>query len=208
MRSKRRKAVKSCSYGSAADEPPPTMEARTHRIAAILVGFAIVLGGCGSSNDEGETTSPAADLTTWRSSGQEAAALQGTWRTDPITIANMAGTLREAGLAESIRGFKRNAPISDDSTELVLEISDGTWNLYGQPDGGAREEIDYDARYEVDGDTVVVSHKGDSNTYLWSVNDDVLDLAWSGTTYDAYNGIPEEVCQRALYMTADFHRTP
>ena len=178
------------------------------RTTVVLVGFAIVLGGCGSSNDESETTTPAVDSTATTSAGEKAGALQGTWRTDPITAAGMAKTLRQEGLAESIRGFKRNAPISDAPTELILEIGEGTWDLYGQPEAGAREEIDYDAQYEVEGDTVVVSHEGDSNTYRWSVSDNVLSLSWIRTTYAPHKGIPEEVFQRALYMSADFHRTP
>ena len=131
----------------------------------------------------------------------------GTWRTDPITVADMVKTLRKAGLADSIPGFKRNAPVSDAPTELVLEIGDdGTWDLHGQPEGGSREEIDYDAQYQVQGDTVVVSHEGESNTHRWSVSDDVLSLSWIKTTYGPHKGIPEEVFQRALYETAEFHR--
>jgi hypothetical protein len=178
------------------------------RTAVVLVGFAIVLGGCGSSNEESDATPPAAESTTATSAGEKADALRGTWRTDPITVRNMAKTLRAAGLTKSIRGFKRNAPISDAPTELILKIGEGTWDLYGQPEAGAREEIDYDAQYEVDGDIVVVSHEGDSNTYRWSVNDHLLSLSWIRTTYEPHEGIPEEVFQRALYMTADFHRTP
>jgi hypothetical protein len=184
------------------------MEASMGRAAVVLVGFAIILGGCGSSDNESETTPPAPKSTETRSASETAAALEGTWRTDPLTVANMKETLREARLARSIGGFKRNAPISDAPTALVLDIHDGRWDLYGQPEGGAREEIDYDAQYEVDGETVVVSHEGDSNTYRWSVNDDVLSLTWLKTTYEPYEGIPEEVFQRALYMTEDFHRTP
>ena len=93
------------------------------------------------------------------------------------------------------------------SDRLALEISEGGWDLYGHPRGGAREEIDYDAQFEVDGKTVVVSHEGDSNTYRWSVRGNALTLAWRKTTYEPNKGIPEEVFQRALYMTATFHRT-
>ena len=56
----------------------------------------------------------------------------------------------------------------------------------------------------MDGDTVVVSHGADSNTYRWSVEGGVLELTWLETTYPPYKGIPEEVFQRALYETADF----
>jgi hypothetical protein len=58
----------------------------------------------------------------------------------------------------------------------------------------------------VDGDTVVVSHEGDSNTYRWAVDGEALKLTWLETTYGRNKGIPEQVFQRALYMTADFRR--
>jgi|SRR5687768_2390350 len=178
------------------------------RIGVVLIGVAITLAGCGSSDEESETADSSAEATpaTTTSSPEEATALEGTWRTEPITVAEMTQTLREQGLGESVGGFEKNAPISDAPTSLILEIGDGTWDLYGQAQGGQREEIDYDAQFEVDGDTVVVSHEGDSNTYRWSVNGGVLKLAWLKTTYRAYKGIPEKVFQRALYMTADFQR--
>jgi len=61
-------------------------------------------------------------------------------------------------------------------------------------------------QFEVDGDTVVVSHEGDSNTYRWAVDGEALKLTWLETTYGRNQGIPEQVFQRALYMTADFRR--
>ena len=51
------------------------------------------------------------------------------------------------------------------------------------------------------------SHEGDSNTYRGSLSDDCS--AWQEQDdVCADEGILEEVFQRALYMTADFHRTP
>jgi hypothetical protein len=50
----------------------------------------------------------------------------------PEEAAELAGTAR----------FEQNAPVSDTPTVLVLEIRDGDWDLYGQPRGGQREEID------------------------------------------------------------------
>lgn len=89
---------------------------------------------------------------------------------------------------------------------LILEIEEGTWNLYGKSKGAPREEFDYDADYELDGSTVVVSHEGESNTFRWSVEADILRLTWLDTSYGGYKGIPEEVFQRALYMTEEFKR--
>ena len=61
-------------------------------------------------------------------------------------------------------------------------------------------------RYEQDGDRLVASYEGDSNTYRWSVDGKYLTLTWQETTYQPHMGIPEEVFQRALYMTARFKR--
>jgi hypothetical protein len=61
-------------------------------------------------------------------------------------------------------------------------------------------------RYEQDGDQIVAGSEGDSNTYRWSVDGTYLPLTWQKTTYPPRLGIPEEVFQRALYMTAKFDR--
>ena len=176
------------------------------RITVALIGLVIALAGCGS-DDESETTGSAAESspTTTASHAEEASALKGTWETDPITIADMEETLREAGLGEHVAKFEQNAPISDASTSLILEIK-GDWDLSGQTQGGDAKDIDYDAKYKVEGDEVVVIHSEGSNTFRWSVNGDVLKLTWLETTFG--KGVPpEEAFQRALYMTADFHRT-
>ena len=182
------------------------------RWTLVLIGAlaALVFGpaACGGDNDAGspaETSSEKPNSTTESSSG-EPAELAGTWRTSPITVDEMTRTLREQGLGEWVARFEQNAPISGPPTVLVLEIRDGGWDLYGRPRGGQREEIDYDAEYEVNGDIVVVSHEGDSNTYRWAVKGENLELTWLETTYGRNNGIPEQVFQRALYMTADFQR--
>ncbi len=47
---------------------------------------------------------------------------------------------------------------------------------------------------------------GTSNTLRWSVRDKVLDLTWLKGDAPPFKGVPDEVFQRALYMTAKFHR--
>jgi hypothetical protein len=44
-------------------------------------------------------------------------------------------------------------------------------------------ELGYDAGYEIKGDTVVVSHEGDANTYRWAVGGERLDLTRLDTKY-------------------------
>jgi hypothetical protein len=158
----------------------------------------------------------------------------GVWRTDPITVDDMNRTLRAHGLAKWVGRFAKHAPIRKRPTALVLEIDtrDGypfDWHLYAEPEAGWRKTmIDYrmqtdhlaaggqdfpadiprgpGLRYEQDGDELVASYEGDSNTYRWSVDGKYLTLTWLKTTYPPHQGIPEEVFQRALYMTARFKR--
>ena len=158
----------------------------------------------------------------------------GVWRTDPITVDDMKRTLRAHGLAKWVGRFAKHAPIGNSPTALVLEIDtrDGfpgypfDWHLYAEPEAGSRKRmIDYrmqtdhwggqdlpdvprgpGLRYEQDGDQLVASYEGDSNTYRSAVDGKYLTLTWLKTTYPPHMGIPEEVFQRALYMTAKFKR--
>ncbi len=177
-------------------------------LIGVLAALAFAPAGCGGDDDgDSAATAPSEKPSSaTESSPEEGAELEGTWRTTRVTISKMTRTLRNQGLGKWVARFEQSAPISDTPTALILEIRDGGWDLYGQARGGQREEIDYDAQYEVDGDTVVVSHGGDSNTYRWAVEGEALKLTWLETTYEPNNGIPEEVFQRALYMTADFRR--
>lgn len=177
--------------------------------SVVLVGAMLILAGCGSSDEETAATAPSEDsnAATTTAAPEETTALEGTWQTDPITVDDMASTLRENGLAEYVGDFEKNAPVSDAPTALILDVGDD-WDLYGQPQGGRREKIDYDAQFEVRGNTVVVTHStGESNTYRWSVRDEVLELTWLKGTAGPYRGIPDEAFQRALYTTAHFRGT-
>ena len=149
----------------------------------------------------------------------------GVWRTDPITVDDMKRTLRAHGLAEWVGRFAKEAPIGKGPTALVLEIDTREgfpgypfdWHLYAEPEAVPRKTlIDYRTqvqgvggrgpRYEQAGDQLVVGYEGDSNTYRWSVDGQDLTLTWQKTSYPPHTGIPEEVFQRALYMTAKFKR--
>jgi hypothetical protein len=131
--------------------------------------------------------------------------LEGSWRTRPISIAETEATIRRHGLARWIKDFRANAPFSG-KTVLLLSIENGQWNLYGESEGKPAAPIDYDAAYENKGDTVVFHHSDGSNTYRWAVDGDTLQLEFVRSTLPAYRGIPDEVFQRALYMTASFTR--
>ena len=186
------------------------MVARTRtrfRSAAVAVAAtSMLLVGCGSDDPEGSSGKPESPTSPAPTSTPTAAAeLEGSWQAGPISLEESEATLRRHGLARYVEDYRKNAPFSGD-TLLTLTIEDGAWDLYGESGGGQPEPIDYDAEYEIDGDTVVFHHSDGSNTYRWSVDGDNLMLEFVDSTLPGYKGIPDEVFQRALYMTAAFTR--
>jgi hypothetical protein len=178
------------------------------QITAMLLVLAAFAAGCGSgsevSGSDGSTANPSPSETS--PSPDQVSPLEGTWRTGSVTQRDTRATLRKYGLAKWIKPL---GAIVEDPSPIVftLKIHEGKWDLYGKTEGGPSEPLDYDARYKVHGNTVVVSHEGESNTYRWSVKGDTLTLKWLDTTYGANSGIPEEVFQRALYMTGKFQNS-
>lgn len=179
-------------------------------MTAAVVGLSMLLASCGS--DEGTpTTSSSAESSTTASAAPPSAApspepvspLEGTWRTPPISPRDAEAPLRQSGLAKWIKRFRPLTPFAAD-TVLILEIEEPTWNLYGKPKGEPRQEIDYDANYALHGNKVEVIHATGSTTFRWFVDGDTLTLEWLKSTQAPYKGIPDEVFQRALYMTEEF----
>ena len=134
-----------------------------------------------------------------------APALEGVWQAGPVSLEETQATVRRSGLGRWVDEYAANAPFRRD-TVLTLTIENGAWDLYGAAAGGQPKPIDYDAEYEIDGDTVVFHHSNGSNTYQWSIVDNQLSLEFVRSTLPGYRGIPDEVFQRALYMTEDFTR--
>ena len=163
-------------------------------VAAIATAM-LVLAGCGS--DDSAPTEP-----NERASSSTTSSLEGIWRTSSIAPRDAEATLRRQGLGTYVKDFRANAPFSTD-TVLELSIEGGQWNFYGETEEG-REPIDYDAEYKIDGDTVTFHHADGSNTHRWTVDGNMLSLEFVKTTLPQYEGIPNEVFQRALYMTAAF----
>ena len=146
----------------------------------------------------------------------------GTWRTGPITLADMNRTLRAHGLAKWIGRFAEHLPIGKTPTAFSLEIetrafeTPNDWRLYTEPTPGARKTlIDYRGQdtpggpglgFELEGDRLVVGSEGETNVYRWSVKGDSLTLKWLKTTSPPTMGIQEEVFQRVLYETTTFRR--
>ncbi len=179
--------------------------------AVAVVAVAVLLTGCGSEDSPPVATPPSDPTSTAPTSeapSSEAPAgspLEGSWRTGPVSLEDTEATLRRHGLGRWVEDYRANAPFSGD-TVLSLTIEGQAWDLYGESGGGQPEPIDYDAEYEIDGDTVVFHHSDGSNTYRWQVHDDTMRLRFVRSTMPRYRGIPDEVFQRALYMTVPFTR--
>jgi hypothetical protein len=179
------------------------------RLLAGMTGLLIPLVGCGSDDDREASSTSEQTTTSQQTTTSEQTTttpLDGTYQTGPITPAEAEATVREHGLEEWLDEFRPLNPIEAPSTELILDIGDGEWDLYGETDGGPRVEIDYDAEYAVEGDQVVFTHSDGANTYQWSLDGDTLTLEFVDSTLPPYAGIPEEVFQSALYETSTFTR--
>jgi hypothetical protein len=182
----------------------PISICRSAVMAAVATSMLLV--GCGS-DESGPSTTPPEDRPSTSTTSETPAAspLEGTWRTGPVSLRDAEATLRRQGLARWIEGFRANPPFSGE-TVLVLSIEGGQWNLDGESEGKSPAPIDYDAAYEINGDTVTFHHSEGSNTHRWSIDGDTLRLQFVRGTLPLYKGVPDEVFQRALYMTAPFTR--
>ncbi len=166
--------------------------------AVVALTAAMLLAGCSTAPTEEAGTAATVESPT-------APALEGVWQAGPVSLEETQATVRRSGLGRWVDEYSANAPFRRD-TVLTLTIENGAWDLYGAAAGGQPKPIDYDAEYEIDGDTVVFHHSDGSNTYRWSIVGDTLTVEFVDSTLPGYRGIPEEVFQRALYMTEDFTR--
>jgi hypothetical protein len=186
---------------------------QTAIVAATVLALTFAASSCGSDTDQATSSPPPpstsatsdAPSTPATSETHHTSPLEGTWRTDPISLQDAETTLREHGLGRWIERFLKVPPFSG-VTVLELSIEDGQWNLYGESDGQAPAPIDYDAEYEIDGDTVSFVHSNGLNSHRWRVEGDTLSLEWVRGTLPPYRGIPDQVFQTALYMTTTFTR--
>ena len=190
--------------GAATGVTPP----RWSPTAVVLAAAAALLAGCSddsAAKDESNDTSSSSAATPTSEAPPVLSPLEGSWQAGPISLAESEATVRRHGLGRWVENYRENAPFTED-TVLTLTVEDGAWDLYGASGSGQPEPIDYDAEYEINGDTVVFHHSDGSNTYRWEVRDDTLRLHFVKSTLPGYHGIPDEVFQRALYMTEAFTR--
>ena len=188
---------------------------RTKRLIVmigIVVATTMLMAGCGSDDStdasekpEGPTSSaPTSPAATSEPAGTSD--LEGTWQAGPLSLKDTEATIRRYGLGRYVGDYRENSPFFGDDTVLTLTIENGAWDLYGISGGGEPVPIDYNAEYEIDGESVVFHHSDGSNFYRWQVGEDTLTLHFVKSTLPGYRGIPDEVFQRALYMTEVFTR--
>jgi DNA-directed RNA polymerase specialized sigma24 family protein len=138
----------------------------------------------------------------WVGSPKESA-LDGTWRTDPISFGDMADRLREVGLGEWVSPLRRQVRAFDDrEARLVIEDELATYRLPG------RVAEQWGFSHRDDRVFLIAANAQTFTTYAVTLGDDrrtmTLELLRPGSF--TWAGIPLEVYQTAYYTTASFHR--
>ena len=185
---------------------------------AVLAVACTVLAGCGSSGSTGSASPPSAssDPATngnASTSARNGPALEGTWRTGNVTLADFAAKLRQLGLQKWIQPFRAKAEwpqVLGQSNAYLLTIGGGVWHEGWSKDGGPFTVQD-DGTYRIVGNTVRVTPTccpTEVETWRWSVQGDTLRLARAGVKNESsFQGIPGEVFQ-VFYTVAPFRRQP
>jgi hypothetical protein len=89
---------------------------------------------------------------------------------------------------------------------IELRVQAGQWTAY-RASGSGTPTVNDRGTYTIDGNTLLYRpNAGGLNTYRWSVTGDQLTLIFLSTTEPDYEGIPNDVFQRAFYTTVAFHR--
>jgi hypothetical protein len=170
--------------------------------AAIVVAAAVA--ACGSSSPPGQALASAAapPVTTGDS---PAAAVEGTWTTSPFGKTAITNTLTAAGLGAHVERFFKVDETPEDLV-ITLRVEAGQWTAY-RASGSGMQTVNDRGTYTIDGNTLLYRpNSGGLNTYRWSVANDQLTLTLISTTEPDYEGIPNEVFQRAFYTSVAFRR--
>jgi hypothetical protein len=180
-------------------------------VTALAVICAVLAAGCSSSqSSRSGSGTPAASAAAANGNAStpapNASALEGTWRTGNLTVADMAAVLSRAGLQKWIQPFRAKAGLGH-SNVFLLTIANGIWHQGWSIDGGPFADND-DGSYRILGDTVVITHLSGAQTvtYRWSVQGGMLRLTFVGDTLGPNKGIPDHVYQRAFYTATPFQR--
>jgi hypothetical protein len=173
--------------------------------AAAAIVVAATLAACGSGSPPGQAGLTSAAPPPMTAGQSPASPVEGTWKTSPFGRAAIANTLTTAGLGAHIERFFRIDETPDDLV-IALRVQAGQWTAYRASGSGAPTVNDRGI-YTIDGNTLLYRpNAGGLNTYRWSVTGDELTLTFVSTTEPDYEGIPNDVFQRAFYTTVAFHR--
>jgi hypothetical protein len=183
---------------------------------AVLAVTCTVLGACGSSGSTGSASPPAASSDP-AANGKASTptrngyALEGTWRTGNVTLADFAAKLQHLGLQKWIQPFRAKAEwpqVLGQSNVYLLTIGGGIWHEGWSKDGGPFTDQD-DGTYRIVGNTVRFTPMccpTEVATWRWSVQGDTLRLARASVKNEgSFQGIPGVVFQ-VFYDVAPFRR--
>ena len=171
---------------------------------AIALATALILGGCGGGQPQGEESEPASAAA---SAAPPASPEVGTWETALVTRAQFLKTLEESGFEKYARQFKGMEDwFPKEEAVLSLELRDGSWTLYGALDGQAPSVFDRQTYEVVDEHFELTSGVGGS-VLQPRIEDEALTLEFVSSTEPAYEEVPVEAILRVYYTTAPFHRT-
>jgi hypothetical protein len=179
--------------------------------AAVLVatagGVLLNRGGDGKV----EPAPPPAPMPSVVDNGSDAQApygngpLDGTWQTRSLTRADIAATLREAGLNSYAQDYAASFP----DGRFRLRMTSYAGNIVLRTVTGTRLQLVNREFLEPGGSTLTIRpgdlHVG-KTTYRYTVEADQLTLTFLRTSAPGF-GVPGEVRQRALYTTAPFTRS-
>ena len=181
---------------------------------AAITFAAVVLAGCGADT----TAQPAAPTPATAAPPTAAGpAVEGTWRSDPITRTAVLDSLRSAGLLAHLDAFlavntdERIEFATDDGTKpgvvVTLKLSGARWNAWSSLDSPVQKILDTGNTYTIDGDKLHYTHPpNETVTYRWSEQGDVLRMAWVTGETVLYKGVPGEAFARVFYTSTPFHR--
>lgn len=135
--------------------------------------------------------------------GQEP--LDGRWQTRPLTRADIAATLRAAGLARFAGDYAATFP----KGRFRIQLTSFGGNFLARVHTGDGDRALARAFLHPEGHRLTLSPGTNgfgSTTFRWSVAGDQLTLTFQSTSGPDFDGFPAEVRQRALYTTAPFVR--
>jgi hypothetical protein len=181
----------------------PMRARRWAAAAATLVVAALV--GCDSDGPAGQPLSTTPPVSSPASTPASASPAEGTWKSEPFGRTAIAKTLADAGLGKHVEQFFK-IDETPENMVITIRIMAGQWTAYRAVGDGAAAVNDR-GTYTIDGDTLLYRpNAGGLNTYRWSVAGDQLTLMFLSTSEPAYEGIPNDVFQRAFYTVVSFHR--